>query len=403
MNPVARIRYASLAAITAAGAVITAPHLHAAFVCVNPGGTSGCYASIQAAVNAAGYFDIVRVAAGTYAEKIVLPNNRKVTITGAGQDKTIIDGTGVGGATQAVVSMSNNPTARFDLTVSDLTVRGGYRGIDTGRGNNVTLRRLVVRDNGIGSGAGVFNNSSDVLIADSIIRDNTAADDFFGCDASGGTGGGIGKLCGGGSYTIVNTAVVNNTARLGGGAVFVNATQTIINSTFSGNVATHPEGLGGAIMDFADELDISNSTFANNTTRPGGGAVFFGSFVTNVLGSIFDGNPGGNCLIGSPFYTSLGYNVDSDASCAFAGPGDVSGVSARLFPLADNGGHTLTHALKGHSPAIDLVPTDLCGPPATDQRGHLRPAGLACDAGAFERKKADADKERKDGDDQKKR
>ena len=383
---------ASLAVIFVGVLAATAP-TRAAFVCVNPGGTSGCFASIQAAVNAAGYFDIVRIAAGTYAEKVVLPNNRKVTITGAGEEKTIIDGTSVGGTT-AVISMSNNPTARFDLTVSDLTVRGGYRGIDTGRGNDVTLRRLVVRDNGIGSGAGVFNNSSDVLITDSIIRNNTANDAFFGCDGSGGAGGGIGKLCGGGTYTIVNTAVVNNTARAGGGAIFVNATETIINSTFSGNVATDPNGIGGAIEDFADELDISSTTIANNTTRAGGGALFVGSAVTNLIGSILDGNVGGNCLVGAPV-SSLGYNVDSDASCGLTATGDISGVSARLFPLADNGGHTLTHALKGHSPAIDLVPTDLCGPPATDQRGHLRPAGKACDAGAFERKKGN-DEDRHD-------
>src|SRR5207253_3027637 len=136
-------------------------------------------------------------------------------------------------------------------------------------------------------------------ILESVIRDNTANDPFFGCDGSGGSGGAIASLCGGGSYLIVKTAVVNNTARAGGGAVFVNGQQTIINSTFSGNTATDPNGIGGAIMSVADGIFISNSTIAANVTRPVGGALFFGSAVATMKASILDLNgAGGNCLLG---------------------------------------------------------------------------------------------------------
>ena len=41
-------------------------------------------------------------------------------------------------------------------------------------------------------------------------------------------------------------------------------------------------------------------------------------------------------------------------------------------------------ALQPGSPAIDLVPTLAAQCPATDQRGVSRPAGGACDAGAYE-------------------
>lgn len=43
--------------------------------------------------------------------------------------------------------------------------------------------------------------------------------------------------------------------------------------------------------------------------------------------------------------------------------------------LQDNGGPTLTHTLLASSVAIDST---------TAQRGMARPAGLACDVGAFE-------------------
>jgi hypothetical protein len=356
----------------------------AAYICVNPGGTNGCLATIQAAINVAGAYDTVQVAAGTYHEKLVIGQFVPMTINGAGAENTIVDGTGVGDPSAAVIKLSDFSATNLPITITDLTVRGGYRGIHTGRFAVVQLRRLVVRDNGIGSGAGVFNNASFVTISDSVIRDNKADDAAFGCDGSGGSGGGIATLCGGGSYTIVNTAVVNNTARAGGGAVFVNGQQTILNSTFSGNVATDPKGLGGAIMSFADGIFLSNDTFASNTTTPGGGAVFFASAAATVKATIFDNKDGGNCGIGGPV-SSGGYNVSSDSTCPFAAAGDLVNTDARLFRLADNGGETLTHALKGDSPALNLVPVTLCGPPATDQRGRERPAGKQCDAGAFER------------------
>src|SRR5258708_16035104 len=290
---------------------------HAAVQCVNTGGTDGCSATIQAAINAAGHLDTVQIAAGTYHEKVSMtpPNNKWLLIQGAGAEKTLVDGTGVGGPFDPVFNFQFNPNPGPTVTISDLTIRGGYRGVNAGRFVNLTLQNVVVRDNGIGSGAGVFNNASFVTIINSTIRDNTAADAFFGCDGSGGTGGGIASLCGGGSYTIVNSAVVNNTAKGGGGGiVYVNGQQPIVNSTLSGNKTIQPNSIGAAIMSFADDFHMTNSTVAANTTRSGGGALaLFGP--SQLKASVVDGNTGDNCLAGMPAVSSLGYKVSSDASC----------------------------------------------------------------------------------------
>jgi len=88
-----------------------------------------------------------------------------------------------------VFNFQFNPNPGPTVTVSDLTIQGGYRGVNAGRFVNLTLQNVVVRGNGIGSGAGAFNNASFVTIINSTIRDNTANDAFFGCDGSGGTGG----------------------------------------------------------------------------------------------------------------------------------------------------------------------------------------------------------------------
>jgi parallel beta-helix repeat protein len=61
--------------------------------CVNPGGTGGCYARIQAAVNAAPAGSSISVAPGTYKEDVSI--TKAITLQGAGSATTIIDATGL--------------------------------------------------------------------------------------------------------------------------------------------------------------------------------------------------------------------------------------------------------------------------------------------------------------------
>ena len=72
--------------------------------------------------------------------------------------------------------------------------------------------------------------------------------------------------------------------------------------------------------------------------------------------------------------TSEGYNlIGVSTGCTMGG--DLTGVlldeNPRLFPPADNGGPTLTHALRPASPAIDSG--DTASGPAFDQRSVARP------------------------------
>lgn len=62
-------------------------------LCVNPGGTGGCSSTIAAAVAAAAPGDIIKVAAGTYAEDVII--GKSLSLLGAGAESTIIDATGL--------------------------------------------------------------------------------------------------------------------------------------------------------------------------------------------------------------------------------------------------------------------------------------------------------------------
>ena len=64
-----------------------------ATLCVNPGGTSGCYARIQVAVIAAAPNDTINVAAGTYTETVTI--GKPLSLVGAGRSATTIDATGL--------------------------------------------------------------------------------------------------------------------------------------------------------------------------------------------------------------------------------------------------------------------------------------------------------------------
>ena len=65
----------------------------AATKCVNPGGSGGCFASINAAVAAASSNDTIEVAAGTYHEDVIVP--MPLSIVGAGAGQSIVDATGL--------------------------------------------------------------------------------------------------------------------------------------------------------------------------------------------------------------------------------------------------------------------------------------------------------------------
>jgi hypothetical protein len=150
------------------------------------------------------------------------------------------------------------------------------------------------------------------------------------------------------------------------------------NNTFWANQAP-----GGSIAYVCggQTLELVHNSFKDNL-----GYHFFGdsSAIIQLRGNAIEAGGAALCLSEGAIFTSLGGNtsdVVTDPECPLNHPTDVNG-NAQLLGLGAFGGPTLTMPISPSSSAIDAATSGDC--PPTDQRGFARPAGPACDSGAFE-------------------
>lgn len=164
-------------------------------------------------------------------------------------------------------------------------------------------------------------------------------------------------------------------------------------------------GLGGAIFNNGGSVSITNSTIANNSATGGAGGagakgigggedgLSIGGGIYNRAGAmslhntiIGDNISGGDCGLADGGLISLGYNLISDTSCPgiFTANGDLINTDPKLDSLQNSSNGVPLHPLLPDSKAIDGVTNpDHCDV-ETDQRGVSRPQGDFCDIGAFE-------------------
>ncbi len=344
----------------------------------------------------------------------------------------------VDGRLRQVVLSGNNRSRLFlvkdggNLVLRDLTLTGGYStngGAILNEGGQVEVDRCLFAANqaiGLapvpvwlpyphpateGVGGAVSNHRGTLRISNSIFRGNRAA----GANASAYAEWSAGASGRGGaiynhetmfleSSTLEDNSVAGGDGDQGypigsglGGGIYNVGALTVTNTTFFGNTAaaghllevpfpTPADARGAGVFAAAGTTILQNVTLAGNfidatnAAVPRGFDIGVSTGQVFVCDSILAGAPGATNCYGP--LIDLGYNLSSDASCAFTNTGSVNGVDPMLGPLADNGGPTPTMALTAGSPAIDAgiaVPGV-----TTDQRGAARPFGAAPDIGAFE-------------------
>ena len=111
--------------------------------CVNPGGTKGCFDSINDAVAAAKPGGTINVAPGTYNEDVVI--DKPLSLVGAGPNKTIIDATGLSNA--IYIDGLDNP-GLHSVSVSGFTLENAnFEGLLVTNASYISISNNKVLDN----------------------------------------------------------------------------------------------------------------------------------------------------------------------------------------------------------------------------------------------------------------
>ena len=283
-----------------------------------------------------------------------------------------------------------------NLTVTESNITGntanaGKSGQTTGDGN-------------FGGGGGIFANNGTVTIDSSTINGNAAiggtgaSGGIFGSKGGTGFGGGIFNVA---ALVIRNSTLYNNHAFGGtghagsggdgtggnatGGAIYqtIGGSLDTLNVTINANVAAaglnalnQSPGIasgGGITNTNPNTLHLVNTIVDSNVADVGEGPDLFGS----SGGGLFALD---HSLVSTAAET--GYNIDIANS-----PGYITGVSAKLDTLADNGGPTRTILPLAGSPAINAGNTAaaITAGLTFDQRGAGFPRAVRdVDIGAIE-------------------
>ncbi len=160
-----------------------------------------------------------------------------------------------------------------------------------------------------------------------------------------------------------------------GGNYYNQGQALITNCTFSsGNTIPGTNGLAGGGGSLPGQNGAYGAWRGDNIGNAGSAVILKNTIVAYWVSS-------GN------FYgpvTDAGYNINSDITPPFTGPGSSYSIDPLLYTLDDYGGPTETMEPQDGSPAIDSGDPNFCLP--TDQRGVTRPYpfGGRCDIGAFE-------------------
>jgi parallel beta-helix repeat protein len=289
-------------------------------LCVNPKGTGGCYSTITAALAAAAAGSTINVAAGTYAEDVII--SKSVYLIGAGSSKTIVnalglpnalyidglDHPGLSGVTVQGFKFENAnfegiaATSASNVNIWGNLVTGNDKSQDTASGTCPGLPAWETAE-GLDCGEGIHlsgtsystiadnvseGNAGGILITDNtaisqynVIARNTIKDNLYDCGIT--MPSQPPYPSGGSPHGIVNNIIYNNTSTgngtglAGAGAGVLLAAgapgESIKNTLIIGNTITH-NGIPGVVFHaHSTAVTIQNTIVAGNVINNNGADV----------------------------------------------------------------------------------------------------------------------------------
>ena len=224
----------------------------------------------------------------------------------------------------------------INVTIKNLTLTGGG-GISGGgilNRENLTLDNVAVRENFADTGAGIANEGGTLTLRDSVVADN---------QANAGNAGGIGNFVFDGrnpSMEIINSDIIGNT-----GTGITNSGVLTTRGAYIADNEAESQGAGifQAVGASGGSMTLVNTTIANNSTtnfNVGGGISGNGSikaYNTSIVGNDSNWNVGGVHIADSAeFYNStIAGNEVVDGPERLTGGRDIANLDGRSVLLAN--------------------------------------------------------------------
>jgi predicted outer membrane repeat protein len=226
----------------------------------------------------------------------------RVTIIGAGEDKTILQS--AGGPFFGVFDTGLPAPDDGELRLHHLTMRGGvgvHGGAVSVKDATLSITNVTFENNRASDGGAVHLNGGWLTVNNATFRNNTAgsggaisgtgqigiSDSWFeGNTATADIGGALVVGAAGTTATVMRSTFTGNSAKMKGGAIANTARLTISSSAIKLNTLTEYRE-GGGIYSGGD-LTVLDSTISQNTK----GAGLMSAGTTFVSGSLFSNNQG---------------------------------------------------------------------------------------------------------------
>ncbi|MEA5556276.1 choice-of-anchor Q domain-containing protein [Nodularia spumigena] len=318
------------------------------------------FPTIQAAINAAVDGDHVLVAPGTYAERINLRGKAITVRSTEGAASTIIDGNGQNAFVVTINAGEGMGTVLDGFTITGaagtLTGPGPSGGGVHIAGTSPRLTNLIITGNRGQFGAGMKISGGAPMVSSTRFEANNAligggiyvafgapilsALSFDGNTAVN-NGGAI--AVDGGSITLRNSTMTDNTANSFGGAIYMNHTNATISGVRAEGNGTVEQGAygsltfstfgGGGLYGTNVSGQIRDSRFVDNAAAAGGGLYFASSSPITVVNTVVSDNLSG--IAGAGVYAnSASPNI---INCTIVGnfPGGIF-TTFNAFPNVRN-------------------------------------------------------------------
>ncbi len=270
----------SLVAMMVSGAALTGVSgpINAASFCVNPAAaaSSGCLATIGAAIAKASANDTINVAAGTYAESVTI--GKPLSLIGADATKVTINATGLG--VGIYVDGNDNP-GLTGVFISGLTVQNAnFEGILVTGASGIVISGNIVQK----------NNNGLVTAASGATCPNIPAYDSS-----------EGQDCGEGIHLngVTHSVIANNTSQNNSGGILITDDDGATHdNVITGNIVMNNLAACGITLASHPPATLTGSTTALSATP-------FGVYNNSVIGNTVSGNGSNGTGAGVGIFASV--------------------------------------------------------------------------------------------------